>query len=265
MTNLSHSVVLITGADGGFGRQMRRQFLKAGSRLILSDIDDRRLSAMEDGPDRGSENIIATIAADLSGEGGCQALFHKVLEAGMVPDVIVNNAGVGLGGRFDHVPRDRWEQLMQINLLAPMRLCHLFLPYLIERRSGHIVNISSIAGWIGSKGLTSYCSAKYGLRGFGEALAGDLEEHNIHVSTVYPFFSRTPILDSDQFGYEKRREVPIEMATDPADIVAAIIKGVARNKRHIFPDRTAKQIHYVSRLFPWIVPVLSKRLDEKIK
>jgi short-subunit dehydrogenase len=103
------------------------------------------------------------------------------------------------------------------------------------------------------------------LRGFGEALAGDLEEHNIHVSTVYPFFSRTPILDSDQFGYEKRREVPIEMATDPADIVAAIIKGVARNKRHIFPDRTAKQIHYVSRLFPWIVPVLSKRLDEKIK
>jgi NAD(P)-dependent dehydrogenase (short-subunit alcohol dehydrogenase family) len=109
MTNLSHSVVLITGADGGFGRQMRRQFLKAGSRLILSDIDDRRLSAMEDGPDRGSENIIATIAADLSGEGGCQALFHKVLEAGMVPDVIVNNAGVGLGGRFDSIP-DRASQ-----------------------------------------------------------------------------------------------------------------------------------------------------------
>ncbi len=264
MTNLNQAIVLITGADGGFGRQMTRQFFEAGCRLILSDIDGQRLSDLQAETSAAPDAVIASIAADLSGEDGCRLLYDEVLKAGVIPDVIVNNAGVGVGGRFDHVPQDRWEQLMQINLLAPMRLCQLFLPHLIERRSGHIVNISSIAGWIGTKGLTSYCAAKFGLRGFSEALAGDLEEFDIHVSTVYPFFSRTPILESDQFGYEKRREVPDDMVTDPADVVAAIIKGIRSNRAHIFPDRTAKKIHYLTRFFPWIVPILTRRLEEKI-
>ncbi len=264
MTDLNQALVLITGADGGFGRHMTQQFLAAGGRVILSDIDEQRLTALAAESDIAPGNIVASIAANLSDEDGCQLLFDEVVKNGAIPDVIVNNAGVGVGGRFDLVPRDRWEQLMQINLLAPMRLCHLFLPHLIERRSGHIVNISSIAGWIGSKGLTSYCSAKYGLRGFSEALSGDLEEFGIYVTTVYPFFSRTPILDSDQFGYEKRREIPMDMATDPADVVAAIIKGIRANRKHVFPDRTAKQIHYITRFFPWIVPILNRRLEEKI-
>lgn len=264
MTDLNQALILITGADGGFGRHMTHQFLAAGSRLILSDIDEQRLSALQAESKFAPGNIVASIAANLSDEDGCQLLYDEVVNAGSIPDVIVNNAGVGVGGRFDLVPRDRWEQLMQIDLLAPMRLCHLFLPQLIERGSGHFVNISSIAGWLGTKGLTSYCAAKYGLRGFSEALAGDLEEFDIRVSTVYPFFSRTPILESDQFGYESRREVPDDIVTDPADVVAAIIKGVRANRNHIFPDRTAKQIHYLTRFFPWIVPALSKRLDEKI-
>ena len=264
MTNLNQAVVLITGADGGFGRQMTRQFFEAGCRLILTDIDEQRLGELQAEISVAPDAVITSIAADLSGEGGCQLLYEEVLKTGEIPDVIVNNAGVAVGGRFDHVPQDRWEQLMQINLLAPMRLCRFFLPHLIERQSGHIVNISSIAGWLGTKGLTSYCAAKFGLRGFSEALAGDLEEFDIQVSTVYPFFSRTPILDSDQFGYEKRREVPDDIVTDPADVVAAIIKGIRKDKAHIFPDRTAKRIHYVTRFAPWIVPILSKRLEEKV-
>lgn len=265
MTELDQALVLITGADGGFGRQMTRQFLAAGSRLIVSDIDERRLSALRSDSDGVPGNILASIAADLSGEDGCRLLYEAVMKRGAIPDIIINNAGVGLGGRFDHVPRDRWERLMQINLLAPMRLCHLFLPGLIERRSGHIVNIASIAGWIGTMGLAAYCSAKYGLRGFSEALSGDLEEFAVHVSTVYPFFSRTPILNSDQFGYEKRREIPLELATEPADVVAAIIRGVRANRKHIFPDSTARRLHYLCRWMPWLLPALNRRLDKKIK
>lgn len=265
MTDLNRALVLITGADGGFGRQMTRQFLAAGSRLIISDIDERRLSELQIHTGAATDRVLATIAADLSGEEGCRLLYDEVMRTGAIPDVIVNNAGIGVAGRLDHVPQDRWERLMQINLLAPMRLCQLFLPHLIERGSGHIVNISSIAGWLGTKGMTSYCAAKYGLRGFSEALAGDLEEFDINVSTVYPFFSRTPILESDQFGYETRREIPIDMATDPSDVVAAIIKGVRKNRDHIFPDRTAKQLHYITRFIPWIVPILARRLEEKIK
>jgi short-subunit dehydrogenase len=262
MTNLDNSLVLITGASGGFGRQMTRQFLEAGSRLILTDVEENRLLKLQ--ADSGSDKVMCSIVADLSSDQDCQRLYDEVMKMGDVPDIIVNNAGIGLGGRFDHVPRDRWERLMQINLLAPMRLCRSFLPHLIERQSGHIVNISSIAGWIGTKGLTSYCAAKHGLRGFSEALAGDLEEFGIQVTTVYPFFSRTPILDSEQFGYEKRREVPDDMVSDPADVVAAIVKGVQKNRKQVFPDRFAKQIHYIVRFFPWVVPILNRRMDEKL-
>ena len=81
---------------------------------------------------------------------------------------------------------------------------------------------------------------------------------------MYPFFSRTPILDSEQFGYEKRREVPLDMATEPSDVVGAIIKGIRANKLHIFPDRTAKQIHYITRFFPWIVPILTRHMDRRL-
>ena len=72
---------------------------------------------------------------------------------------LVNNAGIGVAGRLDHIPRERWETLMQLNLLAPMRLVNLFLPGMVARGSGHIVNISSLAGWVGSHGLSAYCAS----------------------------------------------------------------------------------------------------------
>ena len=83
------------------------------------------------------------------------------------------------------------------------------------------------------------------------------------MSTVYPFFSRTPILDSDQFGYETRREVPGDMVTDPADIVAEIIDGVRKNRRDIFPDKMSRRIHYLKRFMPWIIPLIDRRMQER--
>ena len=144
-----------------------------------------------------------------------------------------------------------------------MRICYLFLPQLIERGSGHIVNISSLAGWIGTSGISSYCATKFGLRGFSDSLAADYEECGIEVSTVYPFFSRTPILDSEQFGYETRREVPDDMVTDPADVVAAIVKGVRMNRRDIFPDKMSRRIHYLKRSMPWVIPLIDRRMQER--
>ncbi len=180
------------------------------------------------------------------------------------PDVLINNAGIAVSGRIGHVPRDRWEALMQINLLAPMRLCDLFLPTMIKRGSGHIVNISSVAGWIGAAGIASYCASKFGLRGYSESIADDVAQFNIKVSAVYPYFSRTPILDSERFGYAVRMAIPDDMVTDPADVVAAIIKGVKRNRLHIFPDKMARRIHYIRRYIPWMIPILNRRLQQRI-
>jgi len=240
---------------------MARQFGVAGARLLLTDIDGVNLSALADEVRGGGADVLDPVVADLSLDEGVRSVHGQLEGRGTVPDILVNNAGLGIAGRHDHVPADRWEKLLAVNLLAPMRLCHLFLPAMVERGSGHIVNISSLAGWVGSSGLSAYCASKFGLRGFGEALRYDLRDTGIRVSTVYPSFSRTPILDSEQFGYAERRRVPDHMVTDPADIVAAIIRGVRRNRAHIFPDGFALATHYLQRFLPGVIPLLQMRLD----
>ena len=209
--------------------------------------------------DAGTD-LVASTAADLSTEEGCYAIAEFCALHGVVPDILVNNAGIAVAGPFARVPQDKWETLLQINLLAPMRLCNLFIPAMVERGSGHIVNISSVAGWFGAQGLSSYCASKFGLRGFGEALAADLHGTGVRVTMVCPSFSRTPILDSPQFGYEQPRAVPEYLLSEPADVAKHIIKGVRRNRRYVFPDPWARLLSRVVRFAPWFVPLLDRRL-----
>jgi len=258
MTDPANKTVLITGAGGGFGRHMVRQFRAAGARLILADVSDR---ALNNAIDDAGDDLVASVVADLATEEGCGVVAEICTSRNLVPDILVNNAGVGVAGRLDHVPQDRWESLMQLNLLAPMRLCNAFLPGMVERDNGHIVNISSLAGWVGSQGMSSYCASKFGLRGFGESLAADLEGTGVCVTNVYPCFSRTPILDSPQHGYEERRAVPAYLISEPSDVVKRIIEGIRRKRLHVFPDKHARRIHYISRFAPWLLPTLNRRMQ----
>lgn len=256
MTNPANKTVLITGAGGGFGRQLVLQFRAAGAKLILTDVDEH---ALQSAVDDAGDDLVAAAIADLALEEGCEAVVEAC--ASRVPDILVNNAGLAVAGRLDHVPRAQWEKLIQLNLLSPMRLCNSFLPGLVERGSGHIVNVSSLAGWIGAKGLSTYCASKFGLRGFGVALAADLEGTGVNVTNIYPSFSQTPILDSPQYGYERQRKVPAYLLSEPSDVVARMLDGVRRNRLHVFPDKYARLIHYVTRFMPWLLPVLDRRMQ----
>ena len=255
MTDPANKTVLITGASGGFGRHMVREFRAGGAKLILTDVSEEALRSAEDG---AKDAVVGSVAADLAAEDGCEAVAETCAALGMVPDILVNNAGIAVAGRLDHVPQHLWETLVQLNLLAPMRLCNALLPGMVERGSGHIVNISSLAGWVGARGMSPYSASKFGLRGFGESLSADLEGTGVYVSNVYPCFSQTPILDSPQFGYKQRLIAPPHMVSDPADVVARMILGVRRKKLHIFPDKYSRLTHYLTRFAPWLVPKLDR-------
>ena len=263
VTDLNNKLTLVTGAAGGFGAHLVSQLLDAGARLIITDKDPAALDGLCDQHADREDRIVSVVTADLSSHAGCNDLISAVSSLDDGLDVLVNNAGIAVAGRLDHVPSARWETLMQVNLLAPMRLTAAFLPQMVKRGSGHIVNISSLAGWVGSPGLSSYCAAKFGLRGFGEALGMELDEFDIRVSTVFPSFSDTPILDSAQFGFDKPRAVPREFLSDPADVVTRILNGIRRDKTLVFPDRTALVTHYLARFMPWTIPILQRRLDRK--
>ena len=260
MTDVAGKTALITGASGGFGSHMVRQFRAAGAKLILSDLSDEALGTIVE--DAG-QDLVAAVAANLSTDEGCDALAGACSELGVVPDILVNNAGIAVAGRHDHVPPERWETLIRLNLLAPMRLCSRFIPGMVERGSGHIVNISSLAGWVGAGGMSSYCASKFGLRGFGESLSTDLRGTGVHVTNVYPSFSQTPILDSPQYGYERKRKVPPHLISNPADVVARVIAGVRHDKLHVFPDKYARATYYLLRFAPWLMPMLDRRMQNQ--
>ena len=257
MTNLNNKLVLITGATGGFGRHFTEQMLAKGSKVILSDYNDDVLD--DYAKSLNNANVLGIISSDLSTATGADQLFEQAQAIGPV-DVLVNNAGLAMIGRHDEVPRDDWDRLMQVNLMAPMRLCALFSPKMMARGSGHFVNISSLAGWVGTKGLGAYVASKHGLRGFSTSLHDELKGSNVKVSAVYPYFSDTPILDSPQFGSyaAEQRQNRLKGVTKPENVVRRTIEGIEADRLHIFPDRTAKLIYRIQRFAPWLLPILDR-------
>ncbi|MGK7948892.1 MAG: SDR family NAD(P)-dependent oxidoreductase [Xenococcaceae cyanobacterium] len=263
MTDLNQAVVVLTGATGGFGQELTRQLLQAGSRLILTDIDRNNLDklAATITAEITTGEIIACIESDLAHREGCEHLYHRVQALNIPIDILINNAGIGLFGRMDEVPSAKWEQLMQVNLLSPMRLSSLFVPAMIDRGKGHIVNISSLAGWIALGGMAHYSASKFGLRGFSEGLFNEVKSYNLKVTAVYPFFSRTPILQSERYGTlaQNSKAFPEHLATDPAEVMAKTIKAIARNQLHVFPDKMANRIHLLKQYFPRLWDWMSDR------
>ncbi|MDX2239807.1 MAG: SDR family NAD(P)-dependent oxidoreductase [Leptolyngbyaceae cyanobacterium bins.302] len=267
MTQLNNALVLLTGAAGGFGQELTRQLLQAGSRLILTDLDDTLLweqsRAMQATIQTGE--ILACFAVDLAEPTGCDRLYQQVKALGYAIDILINNAGIGLFGRMDEIPAEKWERLMQVNLLAPMRLSSLFVADMIARRQGHIVNMSSLAGWVAQAGLAHYSASKFGLRGFSEGLCNEVKPYNVQVTVVYPFFSRTPILHSEKLGTlaEEHQGVPDNWVTDPAKVMAATLQAIQQNKLHVFPDAIGQIVQRLKRhtpkLLDWISNALARR------
>lgn len=271
MQSLQGNIVLITGAGGGFGQAMIRQFLQAGSQLVLADLSqDKILQAVKHvtnapGGKAFTGKILGFIAADLADPAGSEALYRQCLAITPTIDILINNAGIAYAGRLVDVPQERWEQLMQVNLLAPMRLTAKFLPSMIARRSGHIVNISSVAGLLGVPGLSSYCTAKFGLRGFGTALAAELAPYDIGVTNIYPYFARTPILQAERFGSMPLNTPPDQILYDPEFVIAELIKGIRERRLHVYPGAMPWLIDRLQRLAPWALPLVlrSRRSSRK--
>ena len=256
MSQLQAATILITGAGGGFGQELTRQLLAKGSQLILTDHPSVNLSAIlktleETGVDKTGK-IKACLDIDLADAAGCEHLYAAIQQLNLIPDIVINNAGIALLGSMVDIPTDRWEKMLQINLLTPMRLSSLFAADMMARQQGHIVNISSLAGWIATPGLTAYATSKYGLRGFSEGLHYELAPYNVRVTTIYPFFSRTPLLNVPRFGRfaELERDLPPALTTDPRRIMAKTIRAIERNQNEVFPDQFALIGHWIKRYFP---------------
>lgn len=190
---------MITGAASGIGRQIADQFAKAEAILILTDRDAPALeTATAELRAAGAE--VHSHLVDVTDQRAVEALASRVIATFGGLDVLVNNAGIGHHGELADTSLETWRRLMDVNFWGPIYHVHAFLPSMLERRRGHIVNVSSGQAFFRLPTWGAYASIKVALGAYSEILRFELRRHGIRVTTVYPFMVNTPFYQDVRGG-----------------------------------------------------------------
>lgn len=246
MSAIANKIVLVTGGASGIGKLMGEYCLRQKAKtLIIWDMDGEKLKLVE-------ENFLAlgysveTTAINLTDTAAIQQAAQAiVLKYGAV-DLLFNNAGIITSNQFfynmEHAELDR---TMQVNTVAHMHVTLSLLPAMIKQKSGHIINISSAAGFIPNARLSVYCASKHAITGWSESLRLELEslDGDFHVTTVTPAY-----IDTGMFAGVRSPLIPI---AKPEAATRSIIKGVLNNKIYV----RIPGIVYVAPFFKGILPV----------
>jgi NAD(P)-dependent dehydrogenase (short-subunit alcohol dehydrogenase family) len=272
IANLAGKTVLVTGAASGIGKETALAFARRGADLVICDVNDSGLAETE----RAIRSLGREATArrvDVANRDEMKEFADAVHGRVAAVDVLVNNAGVGLGGGFLHTSLEDWEWIVGINFWGVVHGCHFFVPPMVRRgRGGHVVNVASAAGYVASEALCAYATTKFAVLGLSEALTEELERHGIGVTTVCPGIINTPITRSSRMVgpdatdeardrivrlYERRNYGPERVA---ANILRAVERG--RAVAPISPE--AWLMYYVKRFTPgflrWFNRVMGDRM-----
>ncbi len=224
-------VALVTGASRGIGRFIARSLAEAGYSLVLTGRSASELEALADDLKAKGTTAVA-LPADLTVAEDVETLARTAEREVSRVDVLVNNAGGDPQREFDDMTWAENDAIFQLNVIAPMRLTHLLLPGMLERRRGHIVNISSIAGRVGFPYTEAYAAAKDGLMGFTRVLRNDYRSRGVSASVVV----LGAIRDAGQ-GQRTADQLGMKMptmGTSPAEAVGkAVVAAIEKDRAEI--------------------------------
>ncbi|MGA3284721.1 MAG: SDR family oxidoreductase [Verrucomicrobiota bacterium] len=186
MSAANSETVLITGASSGIGLELARCFAADKSRLVLVARNTEALHSLADELRREHGIQTMVLTADLSRPETPARMFNDLRQAGVTVDVLVNNAGFGAHGAFAGLPLRRQLEMIQVNVAALTELAGLFLPGMIERKRGGVLNVGSLAGFLPGPGMAVYFATKAYVLSFSEALAGELAGMELTVTALCP-------------------------------------------------------------------------------
>jgi NADP-dependent 3-hydroxy acid dehydrogenase YdfG len=256
MRSLDGKVVVITGAGSGIGRALALQTARQGAVLALSDWDEVGLVETAQQVESGSHREVRTDNVDVRDRQAMHGYAASVREEFGRVNVIMNNAGVALHGDFEEVRYEDFEWVMAVNFWGVVQGTKEFLPHLIESGDGHVVNVSSLFGLVGMPGQTAYNAAKFGVRGFTEALRQEMliAKHPVQVTCVHPGGIKTGIARNARTTASHDRATVAKhfdtrLARMTADRAAeTILDGVLANKPRVIVGADAKLIDAFARL-----------------
>ena len=252
---LAGRTAVVTGAASGIGRAIAISLARRGCNLALADINEVGLTStaeMLDGIRVSRHRLDVADRRAVAGFADVVAAEHGGV------DVLVNNAGVAVGGTFEQVSDEDFEWLFEINFWGVVRMTRAFLPLLRASEDARLVNISSVYGLIAPPEQAAYAASKFAVRGFSEALRHELEGSNIGVSVVHPGGVATSIAEKARVPagtseeeiarrhakYRKLLRLPPEVAGE------TIVRGIERRDSRILVGSDAKVISTIARLWP---------------
>ncbi|GAA3012041.1 SDR family NAD(P)-dependent oxidoreductase [Kitasatospora albolonga] len=218
------AVALVTGASSGLGAATATRLAAAGWRLLLSGRDRPRLGAVADATGG------LAIPADLTAPGGPEQLAARALAVDGRVDVLVANAGIGWRGPFSRMPMDVLADMVELNLLAPLRLSRLLLPGMLERGRGRIVLVGSIAGAVGVRDEAVYSATKAALGLFAESLRYELRGSGVAVRVVVPGPVDTPFFARRGTPYQREHPKP----SPPERVAETVYRAVVGRRDELF-------------------------------
>jgi short-subunit dehydrogenase len=229
------------------GEEFARQLAKQKYDLVLVARREDRLKAVADDASRLGAGKVKVIAADLSGHDSAAALHQKIVAEGIAVDYLVNNAGFGTRGRFDSLPIEREIEEIDLNVTALVTLTRLFLPAMVAKKSGTVINVSSVGGFTPVPFMATYAATKAFVLSFSEALSEELKDSGVTVMALCPGATRT---EFQKVANVEEAKMP-SFAFMSAETVVTQAIAAARRGRSVYVNGPLNRITIEStRLMP---------------
>jgi NAD(P)-dependent dehydrogenase (short-subunit alcohol dehydrogenase family) len=255
---------VVTGAGSGLGRAFSFELSRRGGRVLCADIDEAaaRRTAAEIG------SAAAAARCDVARVEEVEALATRADELWGGVDVVINNAGVAVGGPVGEVPLDDWRWIVGINLWGVIYGCHVFAPRLRRQGSGHILNVASAAGLLSPPGMAPYNTTKAAVIALSETLRAELRDAGVGVTVLCPMFFRTNIAQSARASDKRQLGVVVKMMNaskiQADDVARLALDAAARDQLYALPHADGRWMWRIKRWAPAQFASLVPRIASRI-
>lgn len=254
-------VVWITGASSGIGEALAHAFVGEGARLVLSSRRPGELERVRLACARPADHI--ALPLDLARGDTFPAAVAEVLARCGRIDVLVNNGGVSQRALAADTALEVERTLMEVNYFGPVALTKAVLPSMRAKRAGHVVVVSSVMGYVGTPGRSTYAAAKHALHGYFDSLRAEVEREGIKVTLACPGYVRTAVSENalgPAGAKHDRTDTTHVSGIEPETCASAILRGVARGREEVYVGGWEVYGIHVKRFAPWLLSRIVRRM-----
>ena len=258
--DFKNKVVLITGASSGIGKQTAIEFAKLGSSIILVARRKNKLEQVENELKQFNVNTLVCVC-DVSKKDQVEELSKIVLQKFDSIDILVNNAGFAIYGSVSDLSIDEIESQMETNYFGMIYCVKNFLPLMLKKKSGHIVNVASVGASFSVPGVSSYCATKFAMLGFSEGLKHELYGTGVGLTVVSPIMVRTPLFEHPSFTNFSKFSTGVSLSSET--VAKTIIKASNSSRLEIVVPSVARAVIWFKQTFPFLINPIVGRIFRK--